>query len=148
MIVSPIRPTYSNCSPTSVAWIRRRPRDSPTSKSGASRPLAALCSSDRLGGGNTVPARFLRTFLDAQPAIEPEAFDLCPLLLAHPGVDRMTDIVHSRRFFERLACPKRMVVLENASHMPIEQPGIDQLEDAVLSFLRELPAARSRTAGR
>jgi alpha-beta hydrolase superfamily lysophospholipase len=97
--------------------------------------LAALCKSDRMGGGNWVPARFLRTLMTTSPAIEPEDFDRCPVLLAHPGVDRMTDIAVSRRFFDRLKAPKRMVVLEGASHMPTEHPGVDQLEAAVTSFL-------------
>jgi alpha-beta hydrolase superfamily lysophospholipase len=109
------------------------------------------CRSDRLGGGNWVPARFLRTFMNAKPALEPEAFTVCPLLLVHPGVDRMTDIALSRRFFERLACSKRMVILEGASHMPTEHPGIDQLEAAVLEFLGSLsvgePSMYQRPAG-
>lgn len=100
--------------------------------------LSALVQSDRLGGGSWVPARFLRTLMSTAPAIEPEQFTACPVLLAHPGVDRMTDIALSRRFFDRLAAPKRMVVLEGASHMPTEHPGIDQLEAAVLEFLAQL----------
>jgi alpha-beta hydrolase superfamily lysophospholipase len=100
--------------------------------------LSALVKRDRLGGGNWVPARFLRTLMTTPPAVEPEEFRSCPVLLAHPGVDRMTDIALSRRFFDRLAAPKRMVVLDGASHMPTEHPGVDQLESAVISFLREL----------
>jgi len=100
--------------------------------------LSELCASDRLGGGSWVPARFLRTLMTAAPAIEPEAFDGCPVLLVHPGEDRMTDIALSRRFFDRLACDKRMVVLEGASHMPTEHPGVDQLESSVLAFLDAL----------
>ena len=72
------------------------------------------------------------------PDLEPEAFGVCPVLLTHPGVDRMTEISLSRRFFDRLACPKKMVVLEGASHMPTEHPGIDQMESAVLDFMRDL----------
>jgi len=100
--------------------------------------LSALVRSDRLGGGSWVPARFLRTLMSAAPAVEPEQFTACPVLLAHPGVDRMTDIALSRRFFDRLAAPKRMVVLDGASHMPTEHPGVDQLEASVLEFLRQL----------
>jgi alpha-beta hydrolase superfamily lysophospholipase len=100
--------------------------------------LSALCASDALGGGSWVPARFLRTLMTTIPAIEPEAFDVCPVLLAHPGVDRMTDIAASRRFFDRLPGDKRMVVLEGASHMPTEHPGVDQLEDAVIAFLKQV----------
>ncbi len=104
--------------------------------------LSALVKSDRLGGGSWVPARFLRTLMSTAPAIEPENFTRCPVLLAHPGIDRMTDIALSRRFFDRLAAPKRMVVLEGASHMPTEHPGIDQLEAAVLEFLAQLVPRR------
>jgi len=77
------------------------------------------------------------------PATEPEDFTACPVLLAHPGADRMTDIALSRRFFDRLAAPKRMIVLEGASHMPTEHPGIDQLEAAVLEFLRSVAISSS-----
>ena len=114
----------------------------------SNRPaLSALVKSDRLGGGNWVPARFLRTLMTTAPAIEPERFTACPVLLAHPGADRMTDIALSRRFFERLAGPKRMVILEGASHMPTERPGLDQLEAAVLEFAREVtPRATARVA--
>lgn len=100
--------------------------------------LSELVQRDRLGGGAWVPARFLRTLMTTAPAIEPEHFTACPVLLAHPGVDRMTDIAHSRRFFDRLAAPKRMVVLEGASHMPTEHPGVDQFEAAVVEFLRQV----------
>jgi len=106
------------------------------------RELADLCEHDRLGGGNWVPARFLRTLMTTAPDIEPEAFRVCPVLLTHPGVDRMTDISHSRRFFDRLAGPKRMVVLDGASHMPTEQPGVDQLERAVVDFVRSIERPR------
>lgn len=118
--------------PLPMAYVSRMHRIS-------NRPeLSALVKSDRLGGGSWVPARFLRTLMATPPAIEPEQFEVCPVLLAHPGADGMTDIALSRRFFERLATRKRMVVLDGASHMPIEHPGVDQLEAAVLSFLREL----------
>ena len=100
--------------------------------------LSKLCAEDPLGGGNWVPARFLRTLMYTAPDIEPEDFDVCPVLLAHPGVDHMTDISLSRRFFDRLAAPKRMVVLEGASHMPTEHPGVDQLEAAVTDFVAEI----------
>lgn len=104
------------------------------------RELAALCERDPLGGGNWVPARFLRTLMSTAPDIEPEDFDVCPVLLVHPGVDRMTEISLSRRFFDRIAAPKRMVVLEGASHMPTEHPGVDQMEAAVVEFVNGLAA--------
>ena len=103
--------------------------------------FAVVVKSDRIGGGSWVPARFLRTLMGAVPAMEPEQFQVCPVLLVHPGEDRMTDIAVSRRFFERLACDKQMVVLEGASHMPTEQPGVAQMEHAVVAFLHALKAS-------
>lgn len=100
--------------------------------------LSRIAMNDPLGGGTWVPARFLRTMLQAPMAKEPEAFDVCPVLLAHPGEDRMTAIEHSRRFFDRIAAKKSWVTLEGAGHMPVEQPGIDQLEASVLAFLTEV----------
>ena len=124
--------------PLPMAWMSRMNKIS-------NKPeLSRLVQHDRLGGGSWVPARFLRTLMATAPALEPEAFDVCPVLLVHPGSDRMTDIALSRRFFDRLAAPKRMVVLDGASHMPTEHPGVDQLEAAVLEFaterVRALPA--------
>jgi alpha-beta hydrolase superfamily lysophospholipase len=100
--------------------------------------LSRICMTDRLGGGNIVPARFLRTFMNAAPAIEPEAFRDCPVLLAHPGEDRMTDITHSQRFYDRLACEKSMVILPGASHMPIEPSGARVLEAEAIQFFQRL----------
>ena len=105
------------------------------------RELSELVKSDPLGGGSWVPARFLRTLMTTAPEIEPEEFGVCPVLLAHPANDRMTDIALSRRFFERIAAPKRMVVLDGASHMPTEHPGVDQLEAAVLQFMKPIAIA-------
>jgi alpha-beta hydrolase superfamily lysophospholipase len=124
--------------PLPMAWMSRMNHIS-------NKPdLSALAAADPFGGGNWVPARFLRTLLTTAADLEPEQFDVCPVLLAHPGDDRMTDIALSRRFFERLAGPKRMVVLDGASHMPTEHPGIDQLEAAVLTFLGSLTPTASR----
>jgi alpha-beta hydrolase superfamily lysophospholipase len=125
--------------PLAMAWVSRMNRISNR------RELSRLVARDPLGGGNWVPARFLRTMVTARPDIEPEQFDLCPVLLAHPGVDHMTDIACSRRFFDRLAAPKTMVVLDGASHMPTEHPGVDQLERAVVDFLARVAGEISAT---
>ena len=44
----------------------------------------------------------------------------------------------SDRFFRRLAAPKQQVSLEGCGHFPIEQPGLDQLRDALLPFVQRL----------
>jgi alpha-beta hydrolase superfamily lysophospholipase len=71
-----------------------------------------------------------------QPPVEPERFATCPVLLAHPGNDAWTPLAVSRPFFDALRVPKELVVLENAGHLPIEEPGLTQLRSALTSFLR------------
>jgi alpha-beta hydrolase superfamily lysophospholipase len=105
--------------------------------------LVRLACEDPIGGGNRVPLRFMRSLLAIRPAIEPEDFDLCPVLLAHPAADRWTTIEASRPFFERIKGPKELVMLENCGHLPIEEPGGSRLEEAVVAFLRNLPQGKA-----
>jgi alpha-beta hydrolase superfamily lysophospholipase len=98
-----------------------------------------LACEDPIGGGNRVPLRFMRSLLAIRPAIEPEDFDLCPVLLAHPAADRWTTIEASRPFFDRINGPKELVMLENCGHLPIEEPGLSRLEEVLVAFLGKLP---------
>ena len=102
--------------------------------------IARLLCDDPVGGGKWVSLRFLRSIMAIRPAIEPENFDLCPVLLAHPAADRWTTIEASQPFFDRIKGPKELVMLENCGHLPIEDPGIGRLEEAVVAFLRNLVA--------
>lgn len=105
--------------------------------------LSRLVASDPYGGGTSLPVSFLRSIMETMPAIAPEQFERCPVLLVHPGADRMTDIVFSRRFFDRLAAPKRMVILDGAGHWPIEEPGATQMKESVARFLDQVASDRS-----
>lgn len=87
---------------------------------------------DPLGGGNSVPLGFLRSFLESAPAVEPERAADTTVVLAHPAEDRWTPVEVSLPFFERLAGPKRLVMLDGAGHLPVEEPGVGQLLDAVV----------------
>jgi len=100
--------------------------------------LSRLAVNDPYGGGNSVPISFLQSIMETPPAIAPEQFGRCPVLLVHPGADRMTDIAFSRRFFDRLGAPKRMVILNGAGHWPIEDPGATQMRESVKSFLEQV----------
>lgn len=100
--------------------------------------IARLLCDDPVGGGNWVSLRFLRSIMAIRPAIEPEDFDICPVLLAHPGADRWTTIEASRPFFDRIKGTKKLVMLKNCGHMPIEEPGISRLEETVVDFLEKL----------
>ncbi|GAA2852865.1 lysophospholipase [Actinoplanes cyaneus] len=93
--------------------------------------LVRVVVADRLGGGGRVPLGFLRSFLQATPSVEPEDFTACPFLLTHPAADRWTPPELSIRFFDRIAAPKELVLLQNAGHYPVEAPGVHQLADAL-----------------
>jgi alpha-beta hydrolase superfamily lysophospholipase len=43
--------------------------------------------------------------------------------LVHPGADHWTPVELSRTFLDRIAAPKRLVILANAGHYPVEEPG-------------------------
>jgi alpha-beta hydrolase superfamily lysophospholipase len=48
--------------------------------------------SDRSSAGNWVAIRFLADYMTYAPAVEPEAFDTCPILLTQPAEDRWTPL--------------------------------------------------------
>lgn len=97
--------------------------------------LTKLIINDSRAAGTKISFRFLRTFLNMEPVIEPEYFDVCPVLLIHPEVDPMTPFDLSESFYNRLQCKKNCIILEGAGHFPIEQPGIEQMKTAILNFL-------------
>ena len=100
--------------------------------------LSRACARDRQGGGTRAPLAFLVDWLEAAPVAEPERFDVCPVLLVHPGQDRWTPPELSLRFVDRVRGPHRAVLLDGAGHFPIEQPGLGQMEHAVREFLADL----------
>lgn len=100
--------------------------------------LTALVCADPLGGGNRVPLGLLASLFDTAPALEPEQFLRCPVLMVHPARDDWTPVAISDSFFLRLAAPKQRVLLANCGHFPIEQPGLDQLRDALLPFVHHI----------
>ena len=99
--------------------------------------LSALFCQDPFGGGRRVPIHFLYSVLTAAPDVEPEYFAQCPVLLIHPADDRWTPLNISAPFFNRIRAPKQLVLLENAGHFPVEEPGVNQMLDAIVAFLRK-----------
>lgn len=93
--------------------------------------------SDRLGARNRTPINFLLSIFSTPPSIEPENFEKCPVLLAHPSHDHWTPFELSKDFLSRIKGKKQIALLENCGHMPIEQPGITQLSAHVRSFITE-----------
>lgn len=93
---------------------------------------------DKVGSGSWVYLKFLRTLFEAKPAIEPENFTNCPLLFFQPEKDFIIPWEISEPFYNRLACEKEMIYLENCGHIPMEKPGVFQLKDKALSFIQKI----------
>ncbi len=92
---------------------------------------------DRTSAGNSVSLAFLTSYAGFAPAIEPEQFDVCPILLTQPAQDHWSPLHLSNLFLDRIVkAPVRKVMLENAGHYPIEQPGLRQMHDAIAQFAR------------
>ncbi|MEU6581418.1 alpha/beta hydrolase [Nocardia sp. NPDC046763] len=103
--------------------------------------LTSTVISDPRGGGVRIPLGFLRTYLRTAPLVEPENFTACPVWLLHPGADRWTPLALSKSFFSRIAAPKHLVVLDDAGHYPVEDPGIRQLAAALADIHHQIAAA-------
>lgn len=101
------------------------------------RELAKLLMSDVRSSGTKVSIAFLYSMLNPKIEIEPEQFNICPLLLVHPENDYWTDVSLSRLFFDKLNCEKELVMLAKAGHLPIESQGLKQLETACINFIKK-----------
>lgn len=105
--------------------------------------LSRLLMKDTKSSGASVPLSFIYTMLTPAIKIEPEDFNICPFLLVHPGNDLWTDVGLSKKFYDKLACPKELVILEGAGHFPIEPTGLAQMENACTGFLEKHIGFRS-----
>lgn len=93
---------------------------------------------DKVGSGSWVNLKFFRTLFEAQPNVEPEYFKNCPLLFLQPEKDYIIPWSMSKGFFNKLACMKEVIFLNNCGHIPMEKPGIDQMRIGALNFLEKL----------
>ncbi len=91
---------------------------------------------DDTSAGNWMSVRFLAGYGSYVPAIEPEQFDRCPVLLTQPAEDRWTPLHLSKPFLSRISrVTVETVMLEHAGHYPMEEPGLQQMEDAIADFV-------------
>jgi pimeloyl-ACP methyl ester carboxylesterase len=100
------------------------------------RAALKVMTADRTSGGNWVPIRFLDSYLNYAPAVEPAEFDACPVLLTQPAEDRWTPLELSRPVLSHITrVPVQTVMLTNAGHYPLEEPGLTQMQDAIAEFV-------------
>lgn len=97
--------------------------------------LLELLINDKTSAGSTVPIGLIASMTTASPAIEPERFNRCPMLLAHPAEDLWVSVDLSRLFFDKLKCDKKLVLLQNAGYLPLESPGLQLMELEIVEFI-------------
>jgi len=93
---------------------------------------------DPHSAGASVPLEFLYSFFNYQAKIKPEEFEVCPILLSQPAQDTWTPLAASQAFYDRLACDKSIVMLENAGHYPLEELGLEQMSIGIQNFIETL----------
>ena len=100
--------------------------------------LAELLISDPISSGTKVTLDFLYGMLNPDIEIEAKDYHKCPVLLVHPEKDYWTDISLSRLFFDEIQAPKKLKILQDAGHFPIEEIGLKQLETYCTTFMDNL----------
>lgn len=110
--------------------------------------MSALCNHDevmniflrdRTSAGNSATMRFLASYCYPNNYIEPEDFDVCPILLTQPEQDRWTPLHLSTPFLNRIKkVDVKIVHLEHGGHYPVEQPALDQMHEAIIQFIHEV----------
>ncbi len=97
------------------------------------------CLADKTSAGNWVSLNFMSSIMSIQPAVELENFDVCPILLTQPEKDTWTPLDVSTPVLDRInQVPTEVVMLDSAGHYPLEQPGLQQMEDAIVKFIENL----------
>lgn len=93
---------------------------------------------DKTSAGNQVPMKFLYSYMTYAPAIAPEDFDVCPILLTQPEKDRWTPLHLSTPFLEKIKkVPVKITTLKDGGHYPVEKTALEQLHQNILEFLNE-----------
>jgi alpha-beta hydrolase superfamily lysophospholipase len=97
---------------------------------------------DNTSAGAWTSMKFLSSFMNYKPAIPPEEFTVCPVLLTQPAVDYWTPLRLAEPFLKRVKkVDVKIVMLENAGHYPLEQPGLQQMHDVIISFVQGIEAS-------
>ena len=107
--------------------------------------MSALCNdqaclktmlADKTSAGNRVPMRFISSYMNYVPEIQPEDFEICPILLTQPELDRWTPLHLSQPFLDRIKkVAVKTVLLQSGGHYPVEQTALDQMHETILEFI-------------
>lgn len=98
-----------------------------------------LFLNDPSSTGSWASVKFLMSYMNFVPALEPEKFDVCPILLTQPAEDLWSPLELSALVLSRVKKAKiTKVMLENAGQYPLEDPVLEQMVEAIVGFWREL----------
>ena len=107
--------------------------------------MTALCNDpealkalmdDPTSAGTKVNMKFLTEYASYVPVLEPEEFDVCPILLTQPEEDRWTPQFLSDSFLVRVKkAVVKKVILRNGSHYPIEHEALEDLHKYAREFI-------------
>lgn len=93
---------------------------------------------DKTSAGNKVNMKFLTDYMAYRPNVEPEDFDVCPILLTQPENDRWTPEFLSDIVLDKIKkVPVKKVTLRNGSHYPVEAEALEDLHNHILEFIKE-----------
>ena len=97
-----------------------------------------IMMNDTTSAGNSATMAFLYSYMTYVPDMEPEDFDVCPVLLTQPEKDRWTPQHLSDPFLDKIKqVPVTKTVLRNGSHYPIEAEALADLHQYSLGFINE-----------
>ncbi len=109
--------------------------------------MTALCNhpdaqkaflQDQTSAGAKVSFRFIASYMNYVPEIKPEDFQICPILLTQPGLDRWTPLELSTPFLAKVkGVSVDQVILKNGGHYPVEKDALEDLNTAVLNFIEK-----------
>lgn len=93
---------------------------------------------DKTSAGNSASYAFIDSYIRYQPSVAPADFATCPILLTQPADDQWSPLHLSQPFLAKIShVPVTITLLENAGHYPLEQPGLDQLAEAIAKFITQ-----------
>ena len=101
------------------------------------KKVLKLLLKDKRGAGSIITIHFLLSMINHVPLLEAEQFNKIPVLLVHPEDDKWTPLHISELFFDKIGSKKYKIILGNAGHFPIEEPGINQLINGIIDFVNK-----------
>ncbi|KAG4433154.1 hypothetical protein IFR05_011367 [Cadophora sp. M221] len=96
-----------------------------------------IFNTDPTSAASWTTMRFLGSYTSYKPEMEPEEFNVCPILLTQPMEDTWTPLWVAKQFLDRVGKVEvKIVELEGAGHYPVEEKGLKMMKEAIVDFLR------------